>query len=288
LGYYTTWQVFYILLLKVQLRNKMQLILSDKSSFDIDIKQNRVWDKLKHGYKHLQHVPIQFYPWDNKLKFNRSNVKQLVDTIVKSAEQLNVIIDPLLCEQCDQPYLNYLHEVYERNYNGDKTWLILHDHIHLLENALSSNSSNTSLSIDWRDLAGPLKKDFKHNMLEQGTTRIYKGDVYVRWQELGKVPYNYWKDKEPNNINRIKELCKPWLILRHTFCVALHDVDFTVESDSFNIWWDQYHNDFCMHYNIPNWDLKQMHSVIVLGNLQDIDSLNVKLSQDIVPDRIKI
>ena len=266
----------------------MQLILSDKSSFNIDIKQNRVWDELKRGYKHLQHVPIQFYPWDNRLKFNRSNVKQLVDTIVKSAEQLNVIIDPLLCEQRDQPYLNYLHEVYERNYNGDRTWLILHEHIHLLENNDAYDTRDTSLSIDWRDLAGPLIKDFKHNMLEQGTTRMYKGDVCVRWQELGKLPYTYWKDKEPNNINRIKELCKPWLKLQHHFCVALHDVDFTVESDSFNTWWDQYHNDFCMHYNIPNWDLKQMHSVIVLGNLQDIDSLSVKLSQDIVPDRIKI
>jgi hypothetical protein len=167
-------------------------------------------------------------------------------------------------------------------------WLIFHEHIHLLERALSSNSNNNRLLIQWRELAGPLKKDFKHDMLDQGTTKVNKGDVYVRWQELGKVPYNYWKDEEPNNINRIKELCKPWLILRHDFCVALHDVDFTVESDSFNKWWDQYHNDFCTHYNISNWDLKQMHSVIVLGNLQDIGGLSVKLSHDIVPDRIKI
>ena len=125
----------------------MQLILSDQSSFNISIKHNRVWDELKRGYKHLQHVPIQFYPWDNELKFNRSNIKDLVDTIVKSAKLLNVILDPLKCEQCDQPYLNYLHEVYERNYNGDKTWLIFHEHIHLLENALNSNPSNTRLHI---------------------------------------------------------------------------------------------------------------------------------------------
>ena len=267
----------------------MQLILSDASSFNINIIENRVWDELKRGYKHLQHIPIQFYPWDNELKFSRSNVKLLVDNIVKSAEKLNVIIDPLQCKQCDQPYLNYLHEVFERNYNGDKTWLIFHEHIHLLEDALSSRFlNNTSLSINWRDLAGPLKKDFKHNMLEQGTTRVNKGDVYVRWQELGKPPYDYWLDKEPNNINRIKELCKPWLTLRHNFCVALDNIDFTVESDSFDAWWDRYHNDFCMHYNIPNWDLKKMHSVIVLGNLQDIDNLSVKLSQDIVPEKIKI
>lgn len=265
----------------------MQLILSDNSSFAIDIEQNPVWNELKRGYKHLQNVPIQFYPWDNQLSIDQSNITKLVEYIAEYAKQLDIDVNLSLCKKRDQYYLNRLHEIFEKNYDGKREWLAFHEHIHLLEENIEGKKGK-ELRVNWRDLAGLLEKDFQYNLIEQGTTKVYKGDVFVRWQELGKSPYDYWNNREPDNINRICELCKPWLILKHDFSVALNDIDFTTKSDSFDNWWNQYHNDFCKYYSIPNWNLQHMNSVLVFGNLQDISNLNLKLLQNVVPNRIKI
>ena len=273
----------------------MKLVLSDNSSVAIDIKENSVWNDLAKGYKHLQHVPIQFYPWDDELHFDKSNTSKLVKCLAEHAKKLDIDIDLLLCNKRDRYYLNKLHEIYEKNYDGKRDWLVFHEHIHMLEvytQSTKNNNTDTQLHIQWRDLAGLLTKDFKYEYLKESSTSVEKGDVYVRWQELGKVPYRYWTDNEPDDITRINELCTPWKTLYHDFSIALEDKNFLqidyLDKNAFTIWWDQYHDCFCEHNNIPQWNIRDMCSIIKFGKIPNVDELVSKLDQSIVPHRIQI
>jgi len=267
----------------------MQLILSDNSKFDITIKENRVWDQLKRGYKHLQHVPIQFYPWDN----GRSDMNkgEVIQSFIDYAKKLNISIDKSLCEQYDQQYLNFLHETYEKNYDGRPEWLQYHEHIHLLEKLKWDTHLNKKiLHIRWRELAGMLEKPFEYDLINDSSTVIKKGDVFVKWQELGKIPYIYWDNGEPDNIDRINELCKPWIKLVYDFYIALEDIDFTenLNLTDFNPWWAKYHDSFCKHYNIPQWNIEQMCCGIVFGKIENLDDLMNNLSGSTIPYKIKL
>ena len=268
----------------------MQLTLTDSSVFDITIKQSNTWKELEPGYKMLKHVPIQFYPWDNRLTFDKS---LLCNSIVELGKRLDLSIDYSLCDKRDQSYLNQLHEIFENNTDGCKEWLMFHEHIHLLEDTIDTGMKTKVLRVYWRDFGGPLIKKFQYNLLEESTTHIKKGDIYVKWQELGKTPFDYYRDKEPNNIDRICELVKPWLLLKHNFSVALEDTNMlenvkSKDIEHFNKWWIDYHNDFCNYNKIPEWNIKQIYSVIVLGNIADTDGLVDKLLKNIEPYKINI
>ena len=45
--------------------------------------------------------------------------------------------------------------------------------------------------------------------------------MYLPWTELGKKPFDYWSDGEPNNEERVMELCKAHFTFRAQFFIAL-------------------------------------------------------------------
>ena len=46
--------------------------------------------------------------------------------------------------------------------------------------------------------------------------------------EYGKTPYTYWRDDEPNDINRLIELAKPMIRLNFKISIALADIAMTI------------------------------------------------------------
>ena len=269
----------------------MQLILSDNSTFNITIKENRVWDQLKRGYKHLQHVPIQFYPWDNKRQVDRTDRKTLVNDLQVYANKLNISIDTEKCLQGNQDYLNNLHMEYEKGYDGDRRWLEFHEHIHMLEiSTRQSKTKNSILDLRWREKAGPLERDFNHDLTSNSVTSVKAGTVYSSWKELGKKPWAYWGDKESSDIDRILELCKPYTKLRLDFHIAFEDIDFLEDRrvEEFNAWWGQFEQAFCQHYNLPHWNLTDMQGVYPFGTLEQINELDMKLQTGAIPYKIKL
>lgn len=229
---------------------------------------------------HLRHIDIPFKPWDNPYYDD-----DCAEKLKCCADKVGITVDKNLILQKNQEYLNFLHRLYEQSYDGSPDWLDYHEHIHLCE---EYNHKHRHLHINYREKAGLLERPFDFKWLDYSTTEVKAGDVFVQWAELGKTPYTYWKNKEPNDINRIRELCKPWLRLRPKVLVAIDDYSYYKSSIEFNQWWQNYHDAWCSHWNIPRWDLKDMKSVIVFGKMtmEQLDKLKKLLQHNQTPLRL--
>ena len=180
----------------------------------------------------------------------------------------------------------YLHDIYVRNYDGYHAEAReFHELIHACEYYMRS-----SLSIDYRILSDPLKKPFDTKWLEHSITRVPAGTIYVEWAELGKIPYVYWQNKEPNDIAYIRELAKPWLWLRGAFKINFSTFDkYDYSSkEQFEQWWKNYEQDWCQHYNLDHWGLEEQCCVIPIGNLslEKLFQLKKILDQGNTPTRV--
>lgn len=248
----------------------------------ISLIPGEISDLYRRIYKRLQHVRLPFDPWDNP--FYSEDPKPL---LIEYGANLGITVDK---DQLDkQQYLNELHALFEHGYNGNTSWLKFHENIHRCE---TGHTPSSSLVLDYRELAGMLEQPFQRHWLDSATTSVKRGDVYVEWAELGKIPYEYWQDCEPNNIERIKTLAKPWLILRPKIHIAFQDKHFTADKNfrKFHHWWHQYHNDWCAHWKLPQWGLTEMYSVLVFGNVNahDINTLEQCLKTNQNPERVSV
>ena len=164
--------------------------------------------------------------------------------------------------------------------------MVFHEHIHICEQYFTAEP--LILILDYREKSGLLEKKFNISWLQESTTQLKTGDVYLQFSELGKTPYTYWKDKEPNDINRMCELAKPWVLLKPKVHVALEDIDRLADktANEFNQWWSNYHLDWCKFWNLPTWTLEMQYGVIKFGKIDNIEFLKTQIDNKIFPKKI--
>jgi hypothetical protein len=242
----------------------------DIGTVDIELYPGPTTDLIVRCYKHLQHVPLPIRDWDYPFYIDQTTIGDTIMQLHSFAKQLGIEVDTEQCHQ--QCYLNHLHEIYEKNYDGKPLWLDFHEHIHLCER-LPGPRLNKYLNIDYRELSGPLSSKFDDSLLYHLKFDINPGDVMIKWSELGKTPYDYWSNKEPSDINRICELAKPFLIFRPKLCIPVQSVNVrqNIDAENFNKWWHHYEHDWCKHWNIKSWNLDHMLGKIVIGRVVDFD-----------------
>jgi len=247
----------------------MKLVF-DIGTVDIELYPGRVTDQIVRCYKHLQNVSLPIRDWDYPFYLDHATLGHMIEQLCNFAMQLDVEVDPVLCQQ--QSYLNHLHGIYEKNYNGRPQWLDFHEHIHLCGDLIKLDRGKI-LTIDYRELAGPLLLDIDHTLLDQLRLDIRPGDVTVGWAELGKTPYGYWKSQEPNDVDRICELAKPYLKFRPRLEITIQpqpEKDPT-DIETFVKWWACYESAWCKHWNLTSWSLEQMLGRVVIGHVVDFD-----------------
>jgi hypothetical protein len=145
-------------------------------------------------------------------------------------------------------------------------------------------------TIDYREKMGPLEKPFDRSWIDTATTNINAGDVYVGWSELGKNPYNYWRDGEPPVTERMCELIKPWLKLIPKIKIALEDIDRFNGSNivEFETWWQQHKGPWLQHWNLTDWTTHDIFSANVFGKTTQLDLLLEQVKNNIAPIRILV
>jgi hypothetical protein len=264
----------------------MKLIFSDHSTFDLGIKEHALGQMYKKIYKNLCRVNLIFCDWDNPFYLTQVSYAELVNKLVFYGKQISITVERNRCLDQEQQYFNELHKIYELNYNGQRNWLDFHEHIHLCESY--HNWRPEILDIDYREKSGMLEKPFDLKWLEDSTTVVKAGDVFVSWSELGKTPYGYWDNNEPDNIDRLCELAKPWLILRPKIKIALEDIDFLKNKKitEFESWWSKYESDWCQHWNLKSWSTQEIFSKTVFGQIQEVDAVRDLLKNNINPTEI--
>jgi len=251
----------------------MKVHFNSGAQIEIELVQGAVSTALEKVYKHLQHVPLRFANWDNPFYLETVSYNELVENLVVAGQRVGVTVDPEQCIPFQQKYLNSLHLIYEKSYNGKPEWLDYHELIHLCE-FYNNGSPLKVATIDYRERAGPLIKPFDNECLANLITDISPGTVYVEWSELGKIPYDYWADREPDSITRLCELAKPWVTFKPKLRIATHQINtMTNVKPNFHAWWDQYKLDWCKHWNLDSWSVENMHGVINVGKVNDMDAM---------------
>jgi hypothetical protein len=201
---------------------------------------------------------------------------------------LSIDVDESQLVNVNQSYLNKLHCLFEKNYNGNRAWLEFHEHIHLCERYFRPWAPVVRLN--YRETSGVLEKKFNLTWLDTSSTQVRAGDVFLQWDELGKTPYDYWLDNEPNDLVRMCELCKPWLMFRPKLNIALEDFDMLENKKikEFDSWWMNYHDDWCQHWQISKWSVKNQYSQIVIGNIVQLQEINELFKNNIHPNKISL
>jgi hypothetical protein len=266
----------------------MKLIFENNESINFSFNESSMGKQFKKFFKHLQHIPLILKKWDNPYYKLKYDLNHHVENLNIFAQRFYLNIDKQKCILQDQEYLNYLHKIYETNFDGNPDWLEFHEHIHIIEN--HGQKIPIFLPIDYREKAGLLTKKIDPNMLDNLQTSVKKGQVFTCWFELGKTPYNYYLNNEPDNIERICELVKPWMTLRPQFSIALEDFDFTAHKNltDFQLWWDHYSQDWCKFYNIEKYDYVDMFGISIIGDTEESDKICSLLQQNILPIKVKL
>jgi len=257
-------------------------LLFENCNIDIRLKNSPCTEFFNHALKHLQHVKIPFSPWDSPYFSDQNKTARI--NLINFAKELDIEVDENNLN--NQLYLNYLHELFEKQSDGSKKWLDFHENIHILDEGFLEHS----MRIDWREFAGPLIGTFDYSWTNLQATEIEPGDIYCKWGELGKNPYKYWKDCEPDNMQRLCELAKPWILFRPTMFFALKENNFLQKNglDKFESWWSIRKEPWCQHWNIADWNVKNIFGVIKIGTFDDISLLTTLLENNKFPHRIQL
>ena len=264
----------------------MKVLFNDGSIIPINLSDSSVIvPNIIKMYKHLQHIPIPFREWDSTFYNESHSYFEIVDRLAEFGQLVGVKIDKQQCLDNSQSYFNLIHKIYEDNYNGTPAWLDFHEHLHICE---SFDTQHQELVINYREKSGMLEQPFNFAWAESAVVELKAGDVYTSWAELGKSPYIYWKNNEPDNLQRLCQLAKPWLVLRPKLQIQLEDVNRLERKDivNFNNWWKNYQEDWCLHWNIPDWTIKNMFSCSVIGNINNINNVTQLLKNNIYPEKV--
>jgi hypothetical protein len=262
---------------------KLNLVFSNHSSLIINLNDSITAAKLADMSKHLQRIPLRFCNYDNPFSYTPTII---IKQLLENANLLNINIDQTRLN--DQLYLNTLHEIYERSYNGDKIWLEFHESLHMIE-AVNSGKVLPAVELGYREQAGHLVKKYSYEELLTCQSTFVAGDCFVSFSELGKTPYTYWQDGEPDDINRLIQLAKPMVRLNFKISIALTDIDRTVcqqDQLEFDNWFNPYKNDWCNHWSLPDWSISQMRGVIKVGEISDVGILIDNLKNNNKPTKL--
>lgn len=244
----------------------MRIVFENNESVEINLsgQLKKIYENI---YRHLQHIDLEPHHWDNP--FHKSDAEM---DFLRAANTLRIAIDHSRLYQSQ--YHNHLHTIYEQNYNGSRDWLVYHEALHNL-----TNPKEPILFVDYREKAGPLIPRFNLDWLEDSCTTVTRGQIFVEWSELGKTPFTYWANNEPDDDQRLCELAKPWINLHPKLCIAFDHIDrlANIDQQSFNAWWDTKQEFWCKYYQLPSWPLHYQRAMIYLGQVNDIDRLETLL-----------
>lgn len=261
---------------------KLKLVFTDDSDLIINLNDSITASKLANMSKHLQRIPLRFTNYDNPFSYTATIG---VDQLIKNANYLNVTIDRR--QLTNQFYLNSLHKVYEQRYDGDSRWLEFHEAIHIIEQ--SESSTIPPVGISYGAESGLLNVKYSYEELQTCQSTFAPGDCFVFFSELGKSPYSYWNDHEPDDFSRLVELSKPMIRLHFRMLIALTEINRLPSEKKqleFDTWFAPYKQKWCDHWGITNWSITQMVGGIKVGTIDNIRLLHEQLKNNITPARL--
>ncbi len=218
--------------------------------------------------KHLKNIPI-----DN-IESGLIDLKGLQKIYSKFCNQYS--LGEIKFEDInDQKNLNHLHQIYEENHDKIsrmKDNSTLYEFHHAIHYAEGQRPSKKQINIAWGVKEGPLTESF--DCYDYYSDSIKENNIYLSWAELGKKPLNYWLDEEPNEQQRVNELCKPHVTLRAKFFIPLENRPIGKFDNSFVEWFKTFKRSWLETYKIDSYTEKHHYSAPLLATADHNIDLN--------------
>jgi hypothetical protein len=262
---------------------------SDNTTVDLELADNPVAEFYYSCIRRLQHLDLFFGPRENPyhpLITDNTQAQQLLKT---QLSELDVAVDTNRLQ--DQLYLNYLHDIFfqqcntqDRNYYTK--WTYAHDTIHLLEIQNNHRNSSSVILFNYRNDAGLLYTKFDRSYLQYATQSVDPGTCFLVEQELGKNPLTYYQDREPNDIDFMCKISKPWVNLIPTLNIAVESITHKPIPEDFVQWFALYKDQWCQHWGITDWQPSEIYAKIPIGRILNFEELLRRFKNNDYPNRV--
>jgi len=243
-------------------RNKFAIILNQKGKqvkCNYTLADTDIAIKWFHKIKHLKNIPID--PIESEL-LDLSNLQNIYSEF---CSRFN--LDEIKFEDIkDQKNLNHLHEIYEKNHDRVsrlKQNKLLYKFHHAIHKAEQDTQSKSQINVGWGVKEGLLTETFP--CYDHYANRIVKNNIYLSWAELGKRPVQYYRDQEPSLQERVNELCRPHVMFRAKFFIALSNIEIKDFDNSFVQWFEQFKESWLKAHNLTDYTEKDHYSAPLLA-----------------------
>ena len=250
--------------------NNFKIILRNQENKDIDLDyelhDSLLAEKWVKKIKHLKRVSIDLV--ESEI-IDVSDIQNIYKEFCDFANLTPMAIDPL-----EQNTLNKLHKIYEEQHeklSSVKNNEILYKFHHSIHYHEDVSEGISQIVVGWGIREGLLTEQFPCHLYY--ADRIEKNNIYLPWAELGKKPFHYYTDNEPDNEARMIELCKPHTTFRAKFFISLKDITPSEFTPDFIKWFDQYKQAWFKAYQIEDYAPIHEHSAPMLAhtnNKQDL------------------
>jgi len=244
-----------------------KIIFSDKNKsevvIDYTLHETLLAVKWFSKIKHLHNIDVDCV--ESGSEEDISDLKLIYKEFCEFAD-----LPKISFEKIDQETCNILHKIYEENHDRlarRPNSAILYKLHHAIHKAEKYNTGITKfrLKVGWGIKEGPLTQ--KMNCQPYYENNIIKNNLYLPWSELGKTPYIYWRNREPNDRERFNQLCKPHITFRANFFVAVEDIKKPwTFPNQFNQFFNQFKSQWLEKYGLDDWTEKHQWCAPLLAH----------------------
>lgn len=239
---------------------KLNLKISDLDGNEHDLvytlEQNPIANKWFKKISHLYRVPLcEHYTY--KIKQEKS-VAELNDSVTQDLLFLKqeIGLEFPIKENYDQDDCNVLHAItVSRQYHYPpeirEIFHRMHRAIHRIEFSLQQVTID-EIYAGWGEKEGPLQERF-HTDPYQFYEVCRPGTLYIRWSEFGKHPWQYWKDRDSDDIDHFLDTCKPHVTFRAQFSLVLSDHTVDEFEPEFLTWFETRREAWKSRYGCGDW-----------------------------------
>lgn len=259
-----------------------KIIFTDKGKRTVDIdytlNQTSLAEKWFSKITHLHRIAIDTV--ESELE-DVSNLGLIYEEFCNFAGLTKVPLQKNL----NQRTYNMLHKIYEDNHDrlkGRRENGIIYKFHHAIHAAEKNyGESRKKLHVGWGVKEGPLTQYMNCQPFYEES--IQRNNLYLPWAELGKTPYMYWNNREPNDPERFNQLCKPHTTFRAKFFVALFDIEPMPFPNQFNQYFNQFKSQWLKKYNIDDWTEREEWCAPLLAYTDTkIDTSNLRFEKIII------
>lgn len=213
------------------------------------LEENAIAEQWYKKIRHLHRVPFSDHYVFKVRQSPPNDLNQLISQDLVKLNELIKINYPIK-ESYDHDDCNILHDItvstqYDYSLDVRDIFHRMHRNIHSLEYSMQKTVFD-SIYAGWGEKEGPLTSNFDYLPYDL-YRKCIPGTINLIWAEFGKTPWQYWKDRDLNDVQHLLKTCKPHMTFRAQFSLSISESSDQFDSE-FEQWFDSYRDAWQQKY----------------------------------------